>query len=197
LHSEILKIKTLFLCTTIETLNAKLQEEGIIGNTVVTNALGLKEGRGSKIKFSGCTTDLNGVPAPECTPEDKSAEGGKGTILTKLIHGLLKLHVLASDEVKDDVVKILPDEGEILATISLPAGCPEGTSVPVIGALTLKDSENLALTHIVEHLVEAFLPLTELWTISKTEEHRATLLGSAWARLTGEHEGLKWSGDPN
>ncbi len=66
----------------------------------------------------------------------------------------------------------------------------------MIGSLTLKDCENLALTHLVEHLVEQFTPLTELWTISKTTEHKATLLGSAWAFLTGEHEGLKWSGDP-
>jgi hypothetical protein len=190
LHSEILKIKTLFLCTTIEAVNAKLQEEGIIGSTVVTNAKGLKEGRGSKVKFSGCTTDLNGVAAPECTPEDKSAEGGPGTIVTKLGHALLKLHS------GNDITKILPDEGETFATISLPAACPIGTSVPVIGSLALKDCENLALTHLVEHLVEAFTPLTELWTISKTEEHKATLLGSAWARLTLEHAGLKWSGDP-
>ena len=189
LHSEILKIKTLFLCTTIEAVNAKLQEEGIIGNSVVTVG-GLKEGRGSKVKFSGCTTDLNGVSAPECTPEDKSAEGGKGIILTKLGHALLKLHE------GSDITKILPDEGETFATIQLPAACPIGTSVPVIGSLALKDCENLALTHLVEHLVEQFTPLTKLWTISKTVEHEATLLGSAWARLTGEHNLLKWSGDP-
>lgn len=193
LHSEILKIKTLFLCKKIEAINAKLQEEGIIGNSVVTNGSGLKEGRGSKVKFSECTTDLNGAAAPECTPEDKSAEGGPGIIITKLGHALLKLHE------GNDITKILPDEGETFATISLPAACPIGTSVPVIGSLALKDCENMALTHLVEHLVEQYAPLTQLWTISKTEEHKATLLGSAWAFLTGEannHKGLKWSGDP-
>jgi len=192
LHSEILKIKVLFLCTTIEAFNAKLQEEGIIGNTVVTNASGLKEGRGSDVRFSGCETDLNGVPSAACIPTDPT--GGSGVILTKLGHALLKLHE------GNDIIKILPDEGETFATIRTgPATgneCPIGTSVPVIGSLALKDCENLALTHLVQHLAEAFTPLTQLWTISKTEEHKATLLGSAWAFLTGEHEGLKWSGDP-
>jgi hypothetical protein len=193
LHSEILKIKTLFLCTTIEAVNAKLQEEGIIGNEVITNAsTKLKEGRGSKVKFSGCTTDLNGTTTPACIPTDPV--GGAGTIITNLGHALLKLHE------GSDIVKILPDEGETFATISTgPATgneCPIGTKVPVIGSLALKDCENLALTHLVEHLVEQFTPLTKLWTISKTVEHEASLLGSAWARLTGEHEGLKWSGDP-
>ena len=191
LHSEILKIKVLFLCTTIEAENAKLQEEGIIGNEVITKE-GLKEGKGSKVKFSGCTTDLNGVTESKCIPTDPV--GGAGTIITKLGHALLKLHE------GNDIVKILPDTGKEFAAIKTgPATgneCPIGTNVPVIGSLALKDCENLALTHLKEHLVEQFAPLTKLWTISETEEHVATLLGSAWARLTGEHEGLLWSGDP-
>jgi len=200
LHSEILKIKTLFLCTTIEALNAKLLAEGAIGNTLSENPeTKLLLGLGSRVRFSGCTTDLNGAAAPECTPKDTTPElGGEGIILTKLGHALLKLHELA-DKTKDDILKILPDTGETFATIQLPAACPIGTSVPVIGSLALKDCENLALTHLIEHLAEAFTPLTELWTISKTEEHKASLLGSAWAFLTGElnnHKGLKWSGDP-
>jgi hypothetical protein len=193
LHSEILKIKVLFLCTTIQAVNATLQEEGIIGDTVVTNEkTGLKEGRGSQVRFSGCTTDLNGTASPKCVPTDPV--GGPGVIITKLGHALLKLHE------GNDIVKILPDEGEEFAAIKTgPAvknECPIGTNVPVIGSLALKDCENLALVHLVEHLLEAFTPLTELWTVSKTAEHKATLLGSAWAFLTGEHEGLEWSGDP-
>ena len=193
LHSEILKIKVLFLCGKIEALNAKLQEEGIIGNTVVTNeTTKLKEGRGSQVKFSECTIELNGVANPACIPTDPV--GGAGTIITKLLHALLKLHE------GSDIAKILPDTGEEFVAINTgPAvgnECPIGTRVPVIGSLALKDCENLALTHLVEHLLEVFTPLTKLWTISKTTEHETTLLGSAWARLTGEHEGLKWSGDP-
>jgi hypothetical protein len=195
LHSEILKIKTLFLCTTAKVENALLQEEGIIGKEVITNAEGLKEGRGSQVKFSGCTTDLNGSPASECTPTDPV--GGVGTIVTKLGHALLKLHKLESGTL-DDLLEILPDtglEGEF-AAIKLPLACPIGTNVPVKGRLFLKDCENLALTHLVKHLVESG-PLTRLYTISDTPEHAATLLGSAWGFLTGLHEGLKFSGDPN
>jgi hypothetical protein len=192
LHTEILKIKVLFLCTTIEALNAELQEEGIIGNSVVTNEAGLKEGRGSQVKFSGCTIDLNGTPSPKCVPTDPV--GGVGTIITKLLHALLKLHE------GNDIVKILPDEGEEFVAIKTgPAvknECPIGTNVPVIGSLALEDCENLTLVHLVEHLLEAFTPLTQLWTISKTTEHKATLLGSAWTFLTGEDKGLLWNGSP-
>ena len=208
LHSKILGIEVLFLCTTIKAVNAKLLEEGSIGSVISENPeTHLKLGLGAKVKFSGCTTDLNGALAKECEPKDTSEEGGAGIILTKPGHALLKLHVLKITdepggpnekklEIKHDIVKILPDTGETFATIQLPAGCPIGTSVPVIGSLALQDCKELGLTHLVKHLVEQFAALTELWTISKTNEHKATLLGSAWAFLTGAHEGLKFSGDP-
>jgi len=186
LHTEILKIKVLFLCTELKAVNAKLLANGSIGKEpgVVS---------GSQILFSGCDTDLNGVLAPECTPTDPV--DGAGFIVSKLGHGLLELHEL-SGGVKDDIVKLLPDVGDVLAHIVLPAGCPLGTLVPIIGKLALKDCENLALTHLVKHLVEQFSPLTEMFAISKTVEHTATLLGSAWAFLTGAHVALGFSGDP-
>lgn len=188
LHSEILKFKVLFLCTEAIADEAKLLKDGTIGK---------EEGvpTGSKILFGGCTTDLNGSPAPECTPEDPLA--GKGKISTQPGHALLVLHEL-SGGVKDDLTEIIPDAGlgGTFAKIVLPAPCPIGTSVPVIGKFFLKDCEGLALTHLVKHLVEEG-PLSELFTISKTAEHAAKLLGSAWAFLTGaEHKGLAWSGDP-
>jgi hypothetical protein len=194
LHSEILKIKVLFLCTTIELLNAKLQEEGIIGKEVVTTGE-LKEGRGSQVKFSGCTTDLNGAEAPECVPTDPV--GGKGTIITKLAHALAKLHELKVDGVKHDVIEVLPDTGlgTTLVIMNFPASCPIGTSIPVIGSLALKDCQNLALVHLEKHLLEVFTPLTELFVVSKTAEHAATLLGSWWALLVGEHKDFLWSLD--
>ena len=178
LHSEILGIKVLFLCTTIKTVNAKIFGAGAIGK-------GPGEEKGSKVLFSGCSTDLNGKPASECTPTDPA--DGKGTIVTKFLHALAALHE------GQDIVIILPDEGKNFATIALPAACVIGTSVPVIGTLALKDCENLALVHLIEHLVEQFSPLTKLFTISETLEHAASLLGSAWAFLAGVHEGLEWS----
>jgi hypothetical protein len=56
-----------------------------------------------------------------------------------------------------------------------------------------KDCEGKIKEHLVEHLLEpAPAPFMELWTISKTVEHQATLLGSAWGFLAGAHEGLKF-----
>jgi hypothetical protein len=186
LHTEILKIKVLFLCTGIEGINIKLKAEGKIGE-------------GGKVKFSGCTTDLNGATASECVP--KGGGGAAGTIITAPGHGLLELHILKPIEVKHDVILVLPDPieektSETFATIELPVGCPIGTKVPVIGKLTLKDCQELLLLHLLKHLLEPFEPLTELWAISKTTEHKATVLGSVWAKLIKEHEGLFWSGDP-
>jgi len=183
LHSEILKIKVLFLCTEVQAVNAKIFGAGAIGK-------GTGEEKESKVVFSGCTTDLNGESSPECTPSDP--EKGKGFIATKAGHGLVGLHELA-DKTKDDVVVMSPDSGETFATISLPSGCPLGTSIPVLGKLALKDSENQALTHLVKHLFAAFNSLTELWVVSKTAEHVTTISGSAWAKLGGIHAGLAYA----
>jgi len=179
LHTEILKIKVLFLCREIKAVNAKLLAEGSVGK-------GPGEVKESKILFSECDTDLNGGLAPECTPVDP--EDGSGFIVTKPLHGLLILGTAG-----EDLLKVLPDVGETFAHIVLPVTCPIGTLVPVIGKLNLKDCENLALTHLVKHLIEQG-PGTELWAISKTEEHKATFLGSAWAFLTGLHQALGFSG---
>ena len=188
LHSEILHIKTLFLCTEVKLDEARLLKDGTIGK---------EEGvpSGSKVLFGGCTTDLNGSLAPECTPKDPTA--GVGKISTQPVHALLVLHELTGG-IKDDLIEIIPDTGlgTIIAKIETGALCPAGSSVPVLGKFFLKDCENLALSHEVKHLVEEG-PLSELFTISKTAEHAAKLLGSSWAFLEGaEHAGLQWSGDP-
>jgi len=183
LHSEILKIKILFLCTGIKLVNAIIYNSGAIGEKVGVE-------KGSKILFSECETFINNVLEPNCPPTDPI--DGKKFIVTKALHGLLALHALASGA-KDDILLIEPDEGSVLATIVLPAGCPIGTSVPVIGKLALQDCEGLALVHLVKHLLEPLEALTKLFTVSETAEHTATLLGSAWAKLGGAHAGLEWS----
>jgi hypothetical protein len=188
LHSEILKIKVLFLCTGVKAISAFLQKEGTIAKEY--NAEGKPVG--SQVLFSGCTTDLNGTTEPKCEPNDPREEKA-GTIVTEPGHALVVLHELA-DKTKDHLVKILPDEGEIFAKIITGSKCAIGTSVSVIGKLFLKDCQNKFLEHLVKHLVEEG-PLSELFTISKSTEHAATLLGSAWAFLTGVHKELKWSGE--
>ena len=181
LHSKILGVAVLFLCTELKLVNAVLKANGSIGE-------------GFKILFSGCTTDLNGVANANCTPNDVT--DGLGVIVTQNLHALLVLGELAGG-VKDDLLKILPDTGETFDNMEFGSKCPIGTKIPVIGKLMFKDCANEALTHLVKHLLEpAPAPFTELWTISKTAEHQATLLGSFWAFLTGAHEGLKFSGDP-
>jgi hypothetical protein len=184
LHAEILKIKVLFLCKNIKLDNAVIYGAGAIGQAV-------NEEKGSKVLFTECITELNNKAAPECTPKDPTL--GEGGIATKAGHALAILHLLTSDGVKDDIISVLPDEGKTFATIILPAACPIGTSVPVIGELALQDCEKMALVHLVRHLVEEFPALTKLFTISETAEHAATLLGSAWAKLGGAHTGLLWS----
>lgn len=181
LHSEALKLKILYLCTEIKA-DAKLISEGRIG----TNG----KPEGGLVLFSGCIADIGGVEAKECNPKE-------GKITTTPGHAVLSLHELGG--VKDDLVKVLPDstaEHAPFAIIESTSSCPFGQKVPIIGKLTLKDCQNLALTHLAEHLVEPFEPLTELFVISLTVEHKATLLGSAWALLGGAHKGLKFSGDP-
>jgi hypothetical protein len=98
------------------------------------------------------------------------------------------------------LISFLPDNvggkaSETLATIEMSEECAIGTKVPLIGKFTVKDCEGLSLKNLFEHLIEVG-PLTELWTISKTAEHVATLLGSAWAFLYGAHLNKQFSGDP-
>lgn len=185
LHSEIGGAKVLYECTTIAAVNAKLLANGAIGE---------KEGTvsGSKVRFGGCITKLNGTTSPSCQPNSEGAE--PGVIETNAGHGVIVLHELAGGT-KDELVKILPDKGETFATILAGEECSLPEEVPVIGSVYLRDCENAFLTHLVKHLVEVG-PLTELWVISKTAEHKATILGSAWAFLTGTHLGFKFSGDP-
>jgi hypothetical protein len=182
LHTEILKIKVLLLCPTIQLENAVLKANGSIGE-------------GARIKLSGCTFDLNGVTNASCEPKNEGTEAG--VIKTKTVHALIILHKLASGVV-DDFLLVLPDSGETLVTFETAASCPIGSKIPLIGKFTIKDCENLALTHLVKHLVEVGTKaeLSELWMVSKTTEHETSILGGAWAFLTGPHEGLKVSGDP-
>jgi hypothetical protein len=191
LHTEILKIKVLVLCTGAKAVNANLLANGGLGKETVAG-----QPVGAQFLFTGCSVDLNGTAAAECTPTDPT--DGAGKILTKLLHGLLVLYELGGG-VKDEVATILPDSTALhapLATIVLPIGCPIGTSIPIIGELAVKDCQDLALTHLVEHLVEVFTPLTSLFATSLTVEHQVTLLGSVFAKLLGAaHENLKWSGD--
>lgn len=183
LHMEISKAKILFLCATVTMVNAALKANGSIGN-------------GAKVRFSGCTTDLNGVVSKSCEPSNQGTE--PGVLVSRPLHGLLILHKLLNGTV-DDLIKVLPDEGETFFTLEMSKECAIGTKINVIGSAALKDCQGLGRAHLVKHLVEVGgwgTELTELWAVSKTDEHKVFILGSAWASLAGAHTGFKFSGDP-
>jgi len=177
LLTKIAGVKVEFSCTAGSAIGLKTEANGTIG-------------KGAKIRFTGCTTKLNGVLSSACEPR-VGAE--KGVITTNAGHGLVVLHKLGSGTI-DPLVSVLPDVGETIVTLEMGEECSIGEKVPVIGKGTLKDCEGLFASHLVKHLAEAG-PLTELWVISKTVEHQAVIDGSAWVFLTGEHAGLKFSAE--
>lgn len=181
LLTKVAGITVEILCTAMTLEEAKLLLEGKL--------LG-------KIKFSGCKIKLNGVVSAPCEPHT-GAE--KGVILTLRLKGLIELHTLAGGE-KHHIVKFLDDKEPFpntdhFVTIELSEECAIGERLPVFGTFSAKECNiKEFLTHLVNHLWEEFKPLTELWVISNTAEHKATVDGSALVFLTGEHMGLKWGG---
>lgn len=183
LLTTILKIKTEISCPKFTVEKAKLIAEGSISE--------------GSVVFEGCTTKLNGVANANCVPHTTGR--GAGVVATEPATGLIKLHPLTVEgkEVKDETVLILPVNAEMrFATLLMSEACPIGEKVPIFGEFSIKDCEGKFLEHLVKHLIEEFAPLTELWAISNTAEHKATIDGSAWAFLAGEHSGLKFAGDP-
>jgi len=184
-HFSLIGHHVLFECSTIKAVNTKLLANGSIGE---------KEGavKGSKIKYSGCKTKIDGSTSASCEPN--AGGGSPGVIETNLIHYLIVLHELAGGT-KDELVLALPDTGETYAMVEMGEVCALGEELPLIGKHYYKDCENAFLKHLLKHLWET-APLTELWFVSKTEEHKATFLGSWWVFLIFEHKGLHFSGDP-
>jgi hypothetical protein len=176
LHAEALEgTKVLYECKAFETTTgSKLKANGV--------ALG-------KLTFRECLTFLNGVHSEPCKPKE-------GKITTGLIKAQMLLHKLAGGTID----KILVAEGETeagvltkhFAFIESTATCSLGIKVLVGGTFAIEPSN--PTTHEEEHLVKEFLPLTHLWILSDTPEHKAEILGSGWAFLRGAHVELKWAG---
>jgi hypothetical protein len=175
LHSEALEgTKVLYECKKVSAAaGSKLKANGV--------ALG-------KLTFTECLAFLNGVESIPCKPVE-------GKVTTNLIKAQMLLHKLAGGTID----QILIAEGETeaggaanFASIKSTATCALGINVPVGGKIALEPS-NLT-THEVKHLFDEFPPLTALWIISNTAEHKASLLGSGWAFLKGAHTGFKWTG---
>jgi hypothetical protein len=201
-----------------KTVEAALDETGILHTKIGGNAVlfeckaGTLVGvtlelagavKGGDIKFSECITKINGVTNPACLPNDSGTN--PGVILTNPFDGLIVLHKLA-DGTLADITEFLSlveeivggSKHEVVARIKMSAECPIGSNVPVIGKLTLIDVTNGVadgkeiLKELLTHLVEVG-PLTELWVLSLTAEHVATILGKAKVNLVTDQ---LWSGDP-
>jgi hypothetical protein len=170
LLSKIAGVKVEKVCTGAELTGAKLETEGRFSS-------------GAKVVFTGCIFKINGVESPACKPHSPGQK--PGVIVTNEAKGLLVL------DAKEVDLGIEPVSGETLVTVELGEECAVGEKVPLIGTLMLALSQ--PGTEEVTHLVVESV-LSELWLISKTEEHRVILDGSAILALSGEHAGLKWSG---
>jgi hypothetical protein len=159
------------LCTEAELIEAKIETEGKISS-------------GAKIKLSGCQIKLNGTLSKACEPHTGAM---KGVVITNGLKGQLVLHEGAG------LVQLTPVSGETLMTVEMGEECAVGEKIKVGGVLTLKDTA--LTTEATEHLfVEG--PLTNVWFISNTPEHKVVIDGGVIISLAGEHAGLQWSGLP-
>ncbi len=164
--------KVLFLCPKAEAVGVKLVEGG-------------KTTKG-KVKFTGCTTDLNGAASKPCEP---FTGANKGEIVTNEGLGSISLHGVAPNNVPTFVVS--PETGTTLATIQMGETCSIGESVPVTGTLVLEDCLGLFTKEKINHLIQEHATLHNLLALGRS----ALLLGSANAFLTGgEHLNLEWAG---
>jgi hypothetical protein len=175
--------KVLFECTTLSLEGEpKLLENGSISEGQAT--------------FTGCETFLNGVLSKFCLP--KTNKGAFDVIQTNRATGLLELHKLTSDGKLDHVIKLTPVTKDakgnpLAATLELGEECAIGASVPITGSLVVYDCPASGITilkHAVLHLIEEFPALRLLKALGQPAE----VLGSAFARLTGEHKEFDWAG---
>jgi hypothetical protein len=149
-----------------------------------------------KLTFHGCTTKINGTTQAKCEPNAGGVH--KGLIETLALKGTLLLHKLTSGT-KDKILIVEPATGSnAFAHIELGELCSLGENVLVGGPsattnskFAIVDCKGEGEKHLEKHLITEFAPLTHLWVISDTVEHKATIDGSALAFLTGATNGGK------
>jgi hypothetical protein len=160
---------------------------------------------GGKVTFTGVTTDLNEKASAVCTPLGTAGNDATlGTITSKEGKGELVLHEFKNakgETVKEGVTQIKPVTGNVFATLFFGEECSLPAEVPVITkktegkGLVLKEPLGKLGTEELTHEITEN-SLTELWTISETEEHKATIDGTAVVNLVGAHVGKIWKGTP-
>jgi len=174
LLTEILKKPVAFLCTSFTINESKL----ITGGEILF-----------RLTFHGCIVKVGGVTQAACEP---NAEGiHPGLIQTRKIVGNLLLHKLSGGAV-DRIIIAKPDTGEPnFAVVEMDEECSISSEVPFGGTFALIPSN--PTTHEANHLITEFAPLTHLWTISDTAEHKTIIDGSAEAFLNGANLGRSWA----
>ena len=168
------------LCTAGSFINGgKLTSNGSItlGQIMLTGCIGLSK-----------TPTLTKLTA--CTPKDPV--GGKGTIISEKVTGLIVLHELISNKVKDPVVEIKPDTGELIFPIFLGEECSVSEEICVKGKLILSDvgGKTGFEEHKLTHTFQEFSALQ----LMKVGVNKATIDGSAVFSLTSPHDVFKWAG---
>ncbi len=142
-----------------------------------------------KLHFENCITKFKGTNA-FCNPHSPGASAG--LIETNALVGLLKLH--SELFVNEDLLELLPQEGETLVTIALGPTGKECLFLlgenAIKGKLFLKDCQKELLVNKVEHLFEPQAALSKMLLATS----QVLMSGNFLAFLTGKHEGLKWSG---
>jgi len=163
---------------------------------------------GGKVKFTECTTAINGTTQKACEPVN-GAE--KGVIISNPGKGGLTIHstgegvTIIESTVKETIEK---KEVPVFGHVKMGEECSIGEDVPIIGpklgivdvagmgAPQTKEQEEkegvkLGLLHEekVHKIKEG--PLTEIWAISETAEHKAEVIGEAEVELAS---GFNWSG---
>jgi hypothetical protein len=174
LATKVAGIAAEFLCTGAQFIGAKLEPEGKVSS-------------GNKTKFTGCITKLNGVVSAACVPNNNGTE--KGVAVSTALKGLLILNK------GEGIILFEPVSGTTFLNLEFSEECSIGEVCPIIGNQSVKDRNGQLGVELVTHSVEQG-PISELWVVSKTAEHVATVTGSAVLKLGGSHAGLKWSGTP-
>jgi hypothetical protein len=168
------------LCKGAEFLGAKLESEGKVGG-------------GNKVKFGGCEVKLNGVVSKACAPHTGALPAG--SIESASLKGLMVLHENEGTKVKESLILFEPVSGSTFLKLEFAEGCSIGSSCAIQGKNSVKDLNGELGVEKTFHTVQQGA-ISELFIISNTPEHKATVLGSAVLALSGAHEGMKWSGLP-
>ncbi|HEY6549856.1 MAG TPA: hypothetical protein VIY71_01505 [Solirubrobacterales bacterium] len=181
LLTKIEKAGVKFSCKKAELIGIALKPEG-------------KLTEGGTARFTECKTFINEKESPVCEPNNGGAE--KGVIATNKLKGELTFYkneegvTLVKSTVEEEIEKV---KQPVFARIKMSAECSIGTSVPIFGsAIGLVDSGGLPglLNETGTHKFKEG-PLTELWAVSKTEEHKVTIDGELEASLTSSEV---WNG---